>query len=162
VNRRRKEIGGTAVDRVRAKIAESKFFIDEMDKRQHHAIGFGYCLSAFLSAFKSIEYQLPKRTIKALRHSDEGIDFLMNQRNIEVHGAGVEIVFVADLIRVGRFHSRFEREPHRFHNPRLPPGTGAGNGGRSWRFTGKRSADLIGYCTECVNSVEKFVEGLPS
>jgi hypothetical protein len=162
MERKRKHLGRNAVDRAREKIAESRFFIDEMGKHQHQARKFGCCLSAFLSAIKSIEYQLPKPAIKALRHSDEGIDFLMNQRNIEVHGAGVEIVFVADLIRVGRFHSRFEREPHRFHNPRLPPGTKVANGVRSWRFTDKRSVDLIGYCTDCVNSVEKFVEGLPS
>jgi hypothetical protein len=84
VNRRRKGIVGTAIERARAKISESRFFLDEMEKNKLNAKEFGYNLSAFLSAFKSIADLSPRAEVESLRRSDSEIDFLMEQRNVEV------------------------------------------------------------------------------
>lgn len=153
------------------KIEESLFFLDQMESYGLQQREFGYCLSAFLSAFKSIGDTLRnspgnrqakksvEMAVRSFRESNPKVNFLMKQRDVEVHREGVGILMTwVPTVEIERFRSRFApREPRwaqirksiRGSEPKM-----------EWRFAAVHSPDLITYCRECVNAIRHFVDSL--
>ena len=113
-NRKKLEI---TPDRVRRKIQECSFFFKKMEETANDpAEEFGFYLSAFLSALKSIEYLAPladadrKRQkqiaseLAKLRKTHPSLNYLLTVRDAEVHREGVEIVM--DLVTELRLTER--------------------------------------------------------
>lgn len=129
-----------APERVLKKIHEARFFFKKMEESSERAEEFGFYLSAFLSALKSVEYLAPlanknRRTqirdeICQLRHNHPSLNYLLETRDAEVHREGVGIVLELGVARKltepsfifpsARFKSRFEgRFQGRFTQSRL-------------------------------------------
>jgi hypothetical protein len=127
-------------ERVLRKIHEARFFLKKMEELSEQAEEFGFYLSAFLSALKSVEYLAPlanksRRTqirdeICQLRHDHPSLNYLLETRDAEVHRQGVGIVLELGTARKltapsfifpsARFKNRFEgRFQGRFTRSRL-------------------------------------------
>jgi hypothetical protein len=92
--------------RVFRKIAECHFFLREMERRERYQSErpeeFGYNLSAFLSALRSVEWfgrlVVSKRSseianrIGQLRQETHELDYLLNAGDAEVHREGVSVI----------------------------------------------------------------------
>jgi len=93
-------------DRLLSKVAECRYFLQHMEQHQGNPNEFGFGLSAFLCAFKSVAsltpqiYPDPKRQkqfrngINQLRDGHPDLNYLLNARDAEVHREGVKIVLV--------------------------------------------------------------------
>jgi hypothetical protein len=158
-------------DGVAYKINECRFFLAEMverEKQRERHQEFGYCLSAFLSAFRSVGYRLNgilgnartkvlERELELL-HPD--IWFLLDMRNFEVHGDG-PTVWPRFTLTIspgsGRWASRWSRRARpafaasRFR-PRLST-EGIKTKIIGWLFEG-HPKDVIDLCRESLDRLE--------
>jgi hypothetical protein len=121
----------TNPERVLDKVRESRFFLVQMDNHEKalDTEKFLYCLSAFLSAFRTITFRLygvtehkhskekARLLLSQLKNHPE-IGFLMSRRDVEVHEDGAVVfqrftVHAADPVPqvmdkyADRFASRF-------------------------------------------------------
>jgi len=152
-------------ERVFEKIEESRFFLARMADYEKRDQEFGYCLSAFLSGFKSIVCRLERSvgrtilpTVRQRLHSDPDIDFLCRARDIEVHSNGL-IVFPIYNIERGepripeRWQSLWEPPMRRF-NPIHPRSRIVQLG---WQFSDHPARNVIELCYDTLNSIEQIV-----
>jgi hypothetical protein len=91
-------------DRVLDKVREARFFLVQMASYEQalDTEKFLYCLSAFMSAFRTIAFRLygvtenikgagAKRILKDQLHSHWEIKFLIERTNVELHEDGVVV-----------------------------------------------------------------------
>ena len=120
----------TKAEGITEKIGECSFFLSQMAEHEsrNDVKKYGYCLSAFLSAFRTTIYRLTgvvratrdKAASDALQVSLESahdIRFLKDATNLEVHGDGPKLwqVRIASRSDKSRFTSRFGRHSSRFN-----------------------------------------------
>jgi hypothetical protein len=134
-----------------------------------------YCLSAFLSAFRSIAFRLygvtemqhgktAKRSLRDQLHAHPKIGFLVDRSNVEIHEDGVKVwqrfhVSIGDSTstdwpsrwnqRTDRWASRFEP---RFHQSVQEPVTTVVD----WQFDGYPS-NLIELCYDALNDMDSLI-----
>lgn len=166
--------------RVLNKIAECHYFLQRMDQHEEHPAEFGYCLSPFLSALRSVEWLAPmadskdrkqiSNSIEQLKTARPDLNYLLNERDAEVRREGVKIVMtLAGSIRPvqcgftfpsGRFSGRFEG---RFQRPRFQaPWTQEVYKpvyGYRWRSQDYPARDVVQVCRDSLNALEQLVTG---
>jgi hypothetical protein len=181
----REKIPEIKPDRVRKKIQECSFFFKKMDEIANSpAAEFGFYLSAFLSALKSIEYLAPlaeadrkrQRHIKAelakLRETHPTLDHLLTIRDAEVHREGVEIImdFATDLklterifrsARFTRVEGRARFEPRVTARFDAPPKSNIYRSmyNQAWVFR-DNPRDVVQTCRESLNQLTDKVNAL--
>lgn len=156
--------------RVWEKVRESRFFLTLMTDHEGEPEKFGFCLSAFLSAFRSIAYQLIRYTkitrgqqakegLKGLLDSRPNIDFLKQARDVEVHQDGVTILrtfsFPVSEAIPERWRSRWDPKPGRWDSRSAPARTQLRH--RGWQFADHTAHDVIGLCSHSMDEVEEIV-----
>jgi len=112
-------------ERIADKCRECRFFLAQMEDHAHsHDVEkLLYCLSAFLSSFRSAYYRLigvvhavngdtAWRRLKIQLESEADIEFLKDRTNLEVHGDGA-IVWP-------RYYMSVERSMHYSNDKRWP------------------------------------------
>ncbi len=169
--------GARIPERVVDKVRECRFFLARM--ADHEGVGetenFLFCLSAFLSAFRSIAYRLygltemqrgevAKVALKNQLHAHPQIGFLIGKSNVEIHEDGVTVlqrctVSVGNSITTkwpSRFWSRrTERWPSRFES-RFQKGVQIHVTVKDWQFEGNQS-NLIVLCHDALDEMENFI-----
>lgn len=156
--------------RIREKVRESRFFLTLMRDYEGDPEKFGFCLSAFLSAFRSIAYQLvrytkttrgaeAKNTLMKLLSSRPNIDFLKRARDVEVHADGVVILrafsFSVSDTMPERWRSRWDPKPGRWELRSRPAHVQLRHQG--WQFADHAAHDLIELCRDSLNELEEIV-----
>jgi len=135
---------------------------------------FLFCLSAFLSAFRSVAYRLygvtetqrgkaAKIVLKNQLHAHPKIGFLIGKSNVEIHEDGVTVwqrytVSVGDSMATkwpSRWNRRTERWPPRFE-PRFEETVKTHVTVRDWQFEGNQS-NLIVLCHDALDEMENFI-----
>lgn len=162
-------------ERALEKVEEGRFFLTLMKINRKTPQQFGYCLSAFLSAFKSAFERLKTtvgdehirrraaNAVRNLRQSRPDVDFLMEARNAEVHREGVkiELEWQTPSVTPERWWSRFNppwaRSESRF-NPRW--GRAEGHPVAVWKFSDRRTADVITLCKNSLNALEDLIQNM--
>lgn len=172
---------GTA-DSIWEKVAEARFFLERMtdaDAKSDHQ-PFGYYLSAFLNAFRSIAYRAFRFTarahgrpardkLKAKVEAAADLKFLTEARDVEVHQDGVTLVLVPKL-GIGPADFVLDRWPDRFTKfvPRTtfkydskynkwPTRTVHQPRTLHWRFGDRLGHDSITFCAKAVDELERLV-----
>jgi hypothetical protein len=127
------------LETVQKKIRECHSFLDDMRKQERRAFGerkYDFCLSAFLSAARSVDYRLRHEhpaTYPAWRAKwDAGlsaeenrlIQFMIDDRNVEVHESGSGHGTKTEEIKVGSSYSDESGTMTVFNTP--TPGSGMG------------------------------------
>jgi len=89
-----------STQRIKGKLAECEFFLEKM-KESSDPQGFGYYLSAFLTALRTFvdlglrrkhaRQHAQDRALKQLRKGSCDLDFVLSSRDVEVHREGVRI-----------------------------------------------------------------------
>jgi hypothetical protein len=164
--------GGVAANQARVweKVRESRFFLTLMMHYEGEPEKFGFCLSAFLSGFRSIAYRLMRftamtrgrRDMEALKKrldSRRDIDFLRGARDVEVHGDGVVILrafsfSVSDSIPE-RWWSRWNPKPSRWESRSAPAQVELRH--RGWQFGDHAVRNVIELCRHSLDEVEEIV-----
>ncbi len=156
--------------RVWEKLRESRFFLTLMRDYEGDPEKFGFCLSAFLSAFRSIAYRLARYTkitqgvqarngLMALLGSQPDIAFLTQARNVEVHEDGVVISRMFSYSFADsdpeRWRSRWDPWPNRWESRPGPPQVQLRH--RWWQFANRTAQDLVDLCSACLNETEEIV-----
>ena len=172
-----------STDAIWEKIAEARFFLERMteaDAKSDHQ-PFGYYLSAFLNAFRSIAYRFfaftartqgrPARDqLRAKVQADGDLQFLTDARDVEVHQDGVTLVLVpklglgpADLV-VNRWPDRFTkfvpRTTFKYNDSKYdkwPTRTVHQPRTLHWRFGDRLGHDSITFCANAVDELERLV-----
>lgn len=160
--------------RVQDKVREAHFFLVEMAtyERAFETEKFLYCLSAFMSAFRTIAFRLygvtenlkgaaAKNALRKQLHDHLDIKFLIERTNVELHEDGVVVfqryhasVSSSESLPWGRhlgrrgerFHSRFGSRYSETVIVRQPAG---------WQFAGS-SKNLIELCHDGLEAMEGF------
>lgn len=170
----------TKPERVLKKVAECKFFLDQMEQRENEEDEFAFCLSAFLSALQSVAWLLPmadskrreqlRRQIEQLENTHPDLKYLLNARDAEVHREGVAITlsFGSSLslrqrefrFPSSRFHGRFEGRfaRPRFQSPRAQP-IYQRSYRHSWRFQDYPLGNIVEICRDCLDTLVTLVPG---
>jgi hypothetical protein len=170
-------LGASIPERVFDKIAECRFFIARMAdyERAQETEYFLYCLSAFLSAFRSTTYRLygvtekqkgkpAKASLWKALHAHPQIGFLISRSNVEIHEDGVRVwqrynVSVGDSIS-DRWPPRWVRNAERWplpFKPRFQESVQTNVTIVDWQFEG-HSSNLIELCHDAVNEMENLVK----
>jgi hypothetical protein len=166
--------GARTPERVYDKINECRFFVARMAEYEQSADTpehFLYCISAFLSEFRTAAYRLygvtkaqrGKAAQAALRnelHAHPQIGFLLSKSNVEVHEDGVR-VWQRYNLHIGesmqwRGSSRWNRNNDRWSSrveERYPVQTTVAV--KDWQFEGNQS-NLIVLCHDAVAEMENF------
>lgn len=174
----------TNPDRIFDKVRESQYFLVLMvdHEKALDTEKFLFCLSAFLSAFRTaifrlygvIEYQHGQAARKALKNSVENttdVSFLKNATDLEVHGDGVIVRqrYSVDNMPVaasvsGRLRSKFDMNrfgpsfESRYHKaPRAPQAVIGSSQPVDWQFE-ERPGNLIALCHDALNQLEEIVK----
>lgn len=170
----------TNPDRIADKTRECRFFLLKMAEyeRDMDIEKFLYCLSAFLSAFRTAIYRSfgvaetrnGKLAAKKLRedlYKNPEIKFLKDTTDLEVHGDGAKVWQHYRVTLVGplpgrwggKTRDRWESQggENRFR-PRFP-GIVARREPAGWQFDG-RPKNLIELCHDAVEALETAVRGL--
>ncbi|PYT45012.1 MAG: hypothetical protein DMG45_02765 [Acidobacteria bacterium] len=173
---------GTSIpERVFDKVRECRFFLARMaDYESAEDIeNFLFCLSAFLSAFRSIAYKLygvtekqrgktAKITLKKELHTHPQVGFLIGRSNVEVHADGVKVwqrynLSIGDSISGAWTHDAelFEDQSEMCRPPRFQPRFQRSAKTQvatvvDWQFEGHQS-NLIGLCHDALNEMENFI-----
>lgn len=158
--------GATNPERVWDKVRECRFFLIQMAEHEKakETDKFLYCLSAFLSAFRTIAFRLygvvqrrfdgaAKHALKNRLHSHAEISFLIERTNVELHEDGV-LVFERFTVHgvdhfpreTGRFSGRFRA---RF-GPRLGIVIHPAEG---WQFA-ENPMNLVELCRDGLEAME--------
>jgi hypothetical protein len=167
--------GAKTPERVYDKIKECQFFVARMADYEQSADSpehFLYCISAFLSAFRTVAYRLygvtktrrGKAAQVALRHqlhAHSQIGFLLSKSNVEIHEDGVR-VWQRYNVNIGesmqwRESSRWNRNNDRWSSRvegRYPVQTTVTV--KDWQFEGNQS-NLIILCHDALAEMENFV-----
>ena len=97
------EFNATSPQAIVSKFRECRFFLSLLaDYEKTDPEKFSFCVSAFLCAFRSIQYKLlgvvgkqhgstARRTIKQRLDAHAEIKFLTDRRDLEIHGDGVPL-----------------------------------------------------------------------
>jgi hypothetical protein len=161
-------------DSIIRKIYECQFFLVEMAKYEStlDSEKFQYCLSAFLSSFRTCafrcygvtEHKRGKLASHALRlqlqnHSEIG--FLLSRTNVEVHEDGVVVqrLYTSEVIEPTspRWPSRTAPEPSMRNLNKSRYGDAViVRHAAGWRFEGN-SKNLIELCHDALEAMRKFV-----
>lgn len=161
-------------ERVLDKVRECRFFLVHMDyyEKALDTEKFLYCLSAFMSAFRTIVFRLygvtENRLGKAAEHrlkdqlySHSEINFLIARTNVELHEDGV-VVFQRFTVHasdpVPSVADRFGRDADRFGS-RFGSRYGDGVVVRravGWQFA-ENSKNLIELCHDALEAMEGFI-----
>jgi hypothetical protein len=169
-------LGAKTPERVYDKIKECHFFVARMADYEQSADApehFLYCVSAFLSAFRTVAYRLygvtktqrGKAAQVALRdhlHAHSQIGFLLSKSNVEIHEDGVR-VWQRYKLNIGdsmqwRGSSRWNRNNDRWSSQvegRYPVQTIVTV--KDWQFEGNQS-NLIILCCDALAGMENFVQ----
>jgi hypothetical protein len=168
--------GASIPERVFDKVNECRFFLARMADYEsvRETENFLYCLSAFLSAFRSITYRLygvtekqkgkaAKVTLRKELELHPQIGFLIGRCNVEVHEDGVKVwqrytVSVGDLISdrwPPRWVRKTERWPPHFQ-PRFQQSVRTHTTVVDWQFDGYPS-NLIALSHDALNEMENFI-----
>jgi len=169
-------------ERIRGKVDESRFFLECIREHEEDRYKFGFFLSAFLCALKSVADLIPlvgadrnerkqlKKDVAQLRRANPALDYLLSVRDVEVHSEGAAIVMTmgsylelrprgVDFPR-SRFSARFEGGFHPLYGSPL---RSAGSS-RSvpvykhrWRFQ-DYPAPVIDVCRFCFNLLAVHVD----
>jgi len=97
------------------KLREAQFFVGEMRDRERRAFGdkepFEFCLSAFLNAARTVDYRLRheqpaypawrKMWNAAHRREDDLLQFVSEDRRVEVHESGSARIVKSKEIKIG-------------------------------------------------------------
>jgi hypothetical protein len=162
-------------ERVQDKVREAHFFLVEMAnyERAFDTEKFLYCLSAFMSAFRTIAFRLygvtenlngslAKNALRTQLHGHSDIRFLIERTNVELHEDGVVVfqryhasVAPPETTRWGRdwgrrderFCSRLGSRYSEAVVVRQPAG---------WQFAGS-SKNLIELCHDGLEAMEGFI-----
>jgi hypothetical protein len=169
-------LGAQNPERVLDKIRECRFFLAWMadHERASETENLLFCLSAFLSAFRSAAYRLygvaetqrgkaAKFALKNQLHAHPTIGFLIAKSNVEIHEAGVTVwqrytVSVGDSIATkwpSRWNRRVERWSSRFES-RFQESVQTHLTVRDWQFAGNPS-NLIVLCHDALGDPENFI-----
>jgi hypothetical protein len=127
------------LERVEKKLRETNFFLSKLVDRQKRAFGdrepFDFYLSAFLSAARTVDYRLrheqgaayePWREKWDLTLTPEQsalIEFLIKDRNVEVHARGSRRSVAQEEIKVGHSYSDKSGTIEVVGPPGMPPST---------------------------------------
>ena len=167
--------GARNPQRVQDKVREARFFLVEMAtyERAFDTEKFLYCLSAFMSAFRTIAFRLygvtenvkgvtAKNALRSQLHGHTHIKFLIERTNVELHEDGVVVfqryytaVSSSETLPWGtnlrrrdeRFRSRFGSRYSEAVVVRQPAG---------WQFAGS-SKNLIELCHDALEAMEGFI-----
>lgn len=162
-------------DRVLDKVREARFFLVQMAGYEQalDTEKFLYCLSAFMSAFRTIAFRLygvtenirgagAKRILKDQLYGHWEIKFLLERTNVELHEDGVVVFqrYTAQVsspepsrwtwgarLDVNRFRSHFGSRYSEAVIVRRAAG---------WQFAGS-SKNLIELCHDGVEAMEGFI-----
>jgi hypothetical protein len=169
--------GASIPERVFDKVRECRFFLARMAdyERTGEVENFLFCLSAFLSAFRSIAYRLygvtenqrgkaAKVTLRKELHAHPQVGFLISRSNVEVHEDGVKVwqrynVSVGDSTSdrwPPRWDHRTERWPPRFQ-ARFQRSVQTQVTVVDWQFEGYHS-NLTKLCHDALNEMETFIK----
>jgi len=135
---------------------------------------FLFCVSAFLSAFRSVAYRLygvtetqrgkaARVALKNHLHTNQKIGFLIGKSNVEIHEDGVTVwqrytVSVGDSIATkwpSRWSRRRERWSSRFES-RFQETVQTQVTVRDWQFEGNPS-NLIMLCHDALDDMGNFI-----
>jgi len=160
-------------DRVFDKVRECHFFLIQMAEFEKalDIEKFLYCLSAFLSAFRTIanrqygvtENRKGKPASLALQnqlHTHAEIGFLIQRSNVEVHSDGVLVhqkfkVHVTASIP-DSWKSNWAPDTDRWQDRFTPSGDVVGiRRAVGWQFAGNPK-DLIELCHDALNAIEEY------
>lgn len=165
-------------DRVLDKVREARFFLVQMASYEQalDTEKFLYCLSAFMSAFRTIAFRLygvtenlkgpgAKRTLKCQLHGHAEIKFLIERTNVELHEDGV-VVFQRYTTQVSSPEpSRWRRgSPHDGNRFRSNFGSRYSEAvivrqAAGWQFAGS-SQNLIELCHDGIEAMERIIRGV--
>jgi hypothetical protein len=172
-----------SADAIWEKVAEARFFVERMIEADTKSDNqpFGYYLSAFLNAFRSIAYRAfrfaartqggPARDeLKAKIKAAADLQFLTHARDVEVHQDGVTLVLVPKF-GIGPADVVLDRWPDRF-NPKVFPRTIEYGDAKynkwptrivhepwtlHWRFGDRLGQDIVSFCAKAVAELERLV-----
>ena len=167
-------------ERVHDKLAESRYFLEQMAKHEKDLDPeeFLFCLSAFLSAFRSTAYRLygvtenmrgaaAKQRLREQLHHHPDIGFLIERGNVEVHSDGARVwkrymPHYEHPVPSNR-GSRFDREAERFHSRFKVPNRGLTVASTvvDWQFH-ENPKSLIDLGQSAVNAMEEHVRSVPT
>lgn len=151
------------------KIQECKFFIALMERYEKEPKEFGFCLSAYLSAFRSIFERLknttpeiiPRRMVRKevanFLEFSPAINFLVKARNVEVHREGVRIELIRrlDPSIPRRPGARFSARLTRFEDPFCSGPNRRVR--RAWAFREMPKAEIVTLCRDSLESSQQLV-----
>jgi hypothetical protein len=160
-------------DRVFDKARECRFFLVQMAEyeRALDIEKFLYCLSGFLSAFRTITYRLygvtenrkgkpASRALQNELHSHPEIGFLIQRSNVEVHSDGI-VVHQKFTVHVSasipdRWKSSWAPDTDRWPD-RFAPSNDSVEIRRAigWQFVGNPK-NLIELCFDALNAMEEY------
>lgn len=167
--------GAKNPDRVLDKAREARFFLVQMADYEQalDTEKFLYCLSAFMSAFRTVAFRLygvtenlkgtgAKQTLKDQLHGHPEIKFLIERTNVELHEDGA-VVFQRYTMQVSdpepvRWRRDTSRDSNRFrsrfgsrYSEAVIVRQAAG-----WQFAGS-SKNLIELCHDGIEAMEGFI-----
>jgi hypothetical protein len=161
---KRRSAGATKPEGIFEKVRESRFFLARMAdyERIPELEGFLFCLSAFLSSFRSIGNRLQgvagkkhdkqaRRSLTLQMENHPRIGFLFDVRDVEVHGDGTTIwprfrIVGSGMVRPGPL------ELHFF--PRMPGDVRV----IGFHFEGQRpDQSLIEFCFDALSDFEDLI-----
>lgn len=150
------------LERALEKVDEARFFLARMEDHGGNWPEFGYYLSAFLSAFRSIHYRLcclgAGDRVKCLSDSDKEVNFLIQARDAEVHKEGVGIVLT--VASAGPWaHSPWGPSPWRASPWRASPwdDDDPENVRKLWKFK-EGYKDVVNLGRHCLQVTEALVQ----
>jgi hypothetical protein len=167
--------------RVLKKFRECGFFLQMMEQREQNEDEFGFCLSAFLTALKSLSDLIPmadrehkvqlRESIEIIKDDNPDLKYLLGARDAEVHRDGVTLqLSLSTSVRTIRDDSRFARsrlQPRpigRFHHVRLQSRYGQPHYEtvyrHSWRFKDYPVHNITDMSRGCLDSFNPLIEQL--
>ncbi len=161
-------------ERVLDKVHECRFFLVQMADHEEllDTEKFLFCLSAFMSAFRTIAFRLygvtenrlgeaSKHRLKDRLHSHSEVNFLIMRTNVELHEDGA-VVFQRYTVHasdsVPMVADRFGRDADRFAS-RFGSRYGQGvviRRAAGWQFA-ENSKNLIELCHDALEAMEGFI-----
>ena len=160
---KKRKTGATKPEGISEKVRESRFFLARMAdyERIPDLENFLFCLSAFLSAFRTIGNRLQgvagkeyaKRTKESLKlrlESHPKIGFLFDVRDVEVHGDGTTIWPRFRLVGAGASQPG-PLELHFF--PSMPKQVRV----IGLHFEGRPAENLIEFCHDALDDFEDLI-----
>jgi hypothetical protein len=163
-------------DRVFDKVRECRFFLEQMTayERTQEIDKFLYCVSGFLSAFRTVAYRMygvienkkgkqARRALQNRLHIHPEIGFLIQRSNVEVHEDGV-LVYPRFIVQVtasipdrwkskwaadnSKWQSRFTSRFDDVVGVRRAPG---------WQFAGNPK-NLVDLCCDALTAMEECAQ----